>query len=108
MEYYQPVTMRLSASNAKTLEVLSRVVKTAGEVRKYMEDVMERGKRAEYVHLATRLPRGDGEGEETGGDKTDVDASAEKAEPVKVETVKETYEAPSWVTPFKGWGWNWA
>ncbi len=96
--------MRLSASNARTLEVLSRVVKAPGEVRKYMEDVMERGKRAEYVHLATRLPREDGEDAK---DKRDVDTAPEKTEPAKVETLKEKYEAPSWVTPFKGWGWSW-
>jgi hypothetical protein len=93
--------MRLSASHPRTLEVLSRVVKAPGEVRKYMEEVMERGVRAEYGHLATRLPREEGdEGNEN--EKGDTDEKVE----AKVEVLEERYEAPSWVLPFKGWGWN--
>ncbi|KAI9765694.1 MAG: hypothetical protein M1835_007338, partial [Candelina submexicana] len=57
LDYYQPVTMRLTAQTAKVLEPLARVVAGPSEVRKYMDDIMDNMTRAEYVHLAMRLPR---------------------------------------------------
>ncbi|QGA19394.1 hypothetical protein EYB26_007083 [Talaromyces marneffei] len=56
-EYYQPVTMRFYSSKPATLEPLSRIVKPAAEVRKYMEEVMERAERAPAGFLPFRLPR---------------------------------------------------
>jgi hypothetical protein len=56
-EYWQPVTFRIHASNPKILEPLSRVVKPADEVRKYMNEVMDRAERAPDGFLANRLPR---------------------------------------------------
>ncbi|EEQ32915.1 conserved hypothetical protein [Microsporum canis CBS 113480] len=56
-EYYQPVTLRLHANNPRTLEPLARVVKPPGEVRDYMNDVMDRIERADIEYLAFRLPR---------------------------------------------------
>ncbi|KAI9712156.1 MAG: hypothetical protein M1812_006994 [Candelaria pacifica] len=57
LDYYQPVTMRVTAQNAKVLEPLARVVVAPVEARKYMDDIMDNMTRAEYVHLAMRLPR---------------------------------------------------
>jgi hypothetical protein len=56
-EYWQPITFRIHASNPKILEPLSRVVKPADEVRKYMNEVMDRAERAPDGFLALRLPR---------------------------------------------------
>ncbi|KAF3483966.1 uncharacterized protein GIQ15_03290 [Arthroderma uncinatum] len=56
-EYYQPVTLRLHANNPRTLEPLGRVVKSPGEVRDYMNNVMDRIERADIEYLALRLPR---------------------------------------------------
>ncbi|KAI9791547.1 MAG: hypothetical protein M1833_001503 [Piccolia ochrophora] len=57
LDYYQPINMRISAANARTLEPFARVVEKSDEVRKYMNDVMDNMTRAEYVHVAMRLPR---------------------------------------------------
>ena len=59
LDYYQPLTIRLYAHTGRHLEHLARVVAPADEVRRYMDDVMRRMTRAEYVLLAMRLPRGD-------------------------------------------------
>ncbi|KAK1142815.1 hypothetical protein N8T08_007249 [Aspergillus melleus] len=56
-EYYQPVTFRIHSTNPKVLEPLNRVVKPADEVRKYMNEVMDRAERAPDGFLAYRLPR---------------------------------------------------
>lgn len=57
LDYYQPVTMRLTANTAKILEPLAKVVADPAETKKYMDDIMDNVTRAEYVHLAMRLPR---------------------------------------------------
>ncbi len=57
LDYYQPVTMRLTAQTAKVLEPLAKVVAAPVEARRYMDDIMDNMTRAEYVHLAMRLPR---------------------------------------------------
>lgn len=56
-EYYQPVTFRIQSPNPKVLEPLARVVKPPEEVRKYMNDIMDRAERAPDGFLAMRLPR---------------------------------------------------
>jgi hypothetical protein len=76
-EYYQPVTMRLHANNPRTLEPLARVVKPPNEVRKYMNDIMDRMERAEICYLALRLPRDGAELGTYGG--TDGEGVAEEA-----------------------------
>ncbi|KAI9771766.1 MAG: hypothetical protein M1839_002731 [Geoglossum umbratile] len=57
LDYYQPVTTRLAAQTSKMLEPLVKVVADPAEARKYMDDIMDNMTRAEYVHLAMRLPR---------------------------------------------------
>ncbi|RDA86192.1 hypothetical protein CP532_3486 [Ophiocordyceps camponoti-leonardi (nom. inval.)] len=59
LDYYQPVTIRLSTASGRHLDNLARVVAHADEVRRYMDDVMDNMTRAEYVLLAMRLPRAD-------------------------------------------------
>lgn len=56
-DYYQPVTMRLAAHQPKTLEPLNRVVASQHEVRRHMDDIMDKMTRADNVYLAMRLPR---------------------------------------------------
>ncbi|KAJ5128729.1 hypothetical protein N7476_007349 [Penicillium atrosanguineum] len=58
-EYWQPVTFRIHASNPRVLEPLTRVVKPAEEVRKYMNEIMDRAERAPDGFPAFRLPRED-------------------------------------------------
>lgn len=56
-EYYQPITFRIYSANPKILEPLTRVVKPPEEVRKYMNEVMDRAERAPDGFLAYQLPR---------------------------------------------------
>ncbi|KAL4979697.1 hypothetical protein BDW66DRAFT_148040 [Aspergillus desertorum] len=56
-EYYEPVTFRIYSSNPKTLEPLARVVRPQEEVRKYMNEIMDRAERAPRGFLAFQLPR---------------------------------------------------
>ncbi|BCS24112.1 uncharacterized protein APUU_40556A [Aspergillus puulaauensis] len=56
-EYYQPITFRIYSANPKVLEPLARVVKPQDEVRKYMNEVMDRAERAPDGFLAYQLPR---------------------------------------------------
>lgn len=55
-EYWQPVTFRIHAANPRILEPLTRVVKPADEVRKYMNEIMDRAERAPDGFPAFRLP----------------------------------------------------
>ena len=56
-EFYQPVTVKFTASDANTLGILAKVVAPQEEVRKYMEDVMGRAQRTQERFLALRLPK---------------------------------------------------
>ncbi|KAL4869417.1 hypothetical protein BDV12DRAFT_167732 [Aspergillus spectabilis] len=56
-EYYQPITFRIYSTNPKVLEPLARVVKPQDEVRKYMNEIMDRAERAPDGFLAYQLPR---------------------------------------------------
>ncbi|KAE8160277.1 hypothetical protein BDV40DRAFT_271077 [Aspergillus tamarii] len=75
-EYYQPVTFRIHSPNAKVLEPLSRVVKPPDEVRKYMNEIMDRAERAPDGFLAFRLPH------EEAGDEHDVEDKKKSGTPV--------------------------
>jgi hypothetical protein len=57
LDYYQPVTIRLYAHQGRQLEALQKVVAPADEVREYMNTIMDKATRAEYVLLAMRLPK---------------------------------------------------
>ncbi|KAK0610188.1 hypothetical protein B0T17DRAFT_128520 [Bombardia bombarda] len=94
LDYYQPVTIRLFTSAGKHLENLARVVAPPEEVKQYMDDVMDRMTRAEYILLAMRLPRR--EKDEAGEEKekenqTNGVAAAKQAEAVEsVQTPTQT------------------
>ncbi|KAI4126265.1 MAG: hypothetical protein LQ347_005037 [Umbilicaria vellea] len=90
--YYQPVTIRLSTHNPRTLEPLARVVAPADDVRKRMNDIMDRMTPAESVYLAIRLPRG-----ESGKDLEEEDLS----ENLEQESVRPTYSPPNTLVPLK-------
>ncbi|KAK2596833.1 hypothetical protein N8I77_012724 [Diaporthe amygdali] len=66
LDYYQPVTIRISSAQPRTLDHFSKVVAPADEVKRYMEDVMDNMTRAEYVLLAMRLPKPEREAKEDG------------------------------------------
>ena len=57
LDYYHPVTIRLYTPIGRHLDHLSRVVAPEDEVRRYMNDIMDKMTRAEYILLAMRLPR---------------------------------------------------
>lgn len=61
VQYYEPVTIKLSCMHHKVLEPLAKVVESQDVVCKYMEEVMVKGTRAECVYLMTRLPKNGGE-----------------------------------------------
>jgi hypothetical protein len=63
LEYWEPVTVQITG-DAQMLMTLGRYVTSADEARAHMEEVMGRCTRAEDVHLALRLPRDKGGGEE--------------------------------------------
>ncbi|KAI9807857.1 MAG: hypothetical protein M1825_005163 [Sarcosagium campestre] len=77
LDYYQPVNMRISAAHAKILEPLARVVENQTEVKRYMNDIMDNLTRAEYVHVAMRLPRDEDEGQD---DEVEGEREAEEGE----------------------------
>ena len=88
-EYYQPVTVRLMADNAKLLEPLARVVAPQEEVRRQMSEVIQNLELAENAYLATRLPRAT-EDDAKGDDRKAV---------VAMDELKSQYEAPSSLLP---------
>ncbi|KAK4158711.1 hypothetical protein QBC43DRAFT_143498 [Cladorrhinum sp. PSN259] len=60
LDYYQPLTIRLFTPTGRHLDHLFRVVAPQEDVVRYMDDVMDKMTRAEYILLAMRLPRSDG------------------------------------------------
>ncbi|KAI4176032.1 MAG: hypothetical protein LQ343_001314 [Gyalolechia ehrenbergii] len=88
--YYQPVTMRLSASNPKCLEPLTRAVAPPEEVRKYMNGVFDKMSPAKPAFLMTRLPR-------TKGDE-DVDMKDAPSQQI-TPLVRTTYPPPNSLVP---------
>lgn len=92
VEYYQPVTIRISAASAKILDPLARVVAHPTEARKYMNEVMDRTTRAENARLAIRLPR-DPETINEGG--TDKEGSADREHGQNGRVGAAAYHTPS-------------
>jgi hypothetical protein len=64
LDYYQPITIRIHSTQERQLQSLQKVVAPREEVQRYMNDIMDKATRAEYVLLAMRLPR-DGDQKET-------------------------------------------
>lgn len=97
-EYWQPVTFRIHAANPRILEPLTRVVKPADEVRKFMNEVMDRAERAPDGFPAFRLPHEDAreafEAESTPA-STVVTGVSSRSRPLKVavKPVEEESEA---------------
>ncbi|KAA6410607.1 MAG: hypothetical protein FRX48_06029 [Lasallia pustulata] len=91
-DYYQPVTIRLSTHNPRTLEPLTRVVAPADDVRKRMDDIMDKMTPADNVYLAIRLPRSDGD---TDPQEEDLSETLER------ESVRPTYSPPNTLVPLK-------
>lgn len=94
--------MKICAANMRTLEPLARVVKSPGEVVKYMEETMKKKKSAGVSFLALRLPREkeglDGEvGGENGRFKVDVEEAVDDDE-----ELRDTYEGVTSVVPLGG------
>ncbi|KAK5157217.1 hypothetical protein LTR04_005462 [Oleoguttula sp. CCFEE 6159] len=94
LDYYEPITVRFSADDPRFLQPLTKAVLPQQVVREYMEDVMSKCTRAEYVHLAMRLPRDprdeltmdmDGDGVTDRG----VDGSGSREQSVSVGTPQE-------------------
>jgi hypothetical protein len=98
LDYYQPATIRLYTPTGRHLENLSRVVAPPEEVRRYMDDIMDKMTRAEYVLLAMRLPRGGTATKEDGAGPTDVkdakDAHTNGAPSSKLSEVQVINAAP--------------
>jgi len=57
VEYYEPVTMRIVASQHKVIETIARSAKSLPAVQGYMKEVMEKKTRAPHEFLVHRLPR---------------------------------------------------
>lgn len=70
LDYYQPMTIRISSPSGKHLEQIARVVAPQDEVKRYMDDIMDNMTRAEYILLAMRLPRPDKEDQAEGQSQT--------------------------------------
>ncbi|KAK4154246.1 hypothetical protein C8A00DRAFT_42980 [Chaetomidium leptoderma] len=69
LDYYQPLTVRLFTHAGRHLEHLARVVAPPDDVKRYMDDVMTKMTRAEYILLAMRLPRRDGSEDDQGNER---------------------------------------
>ena len=101
IDYYQPVTIRIRVGlsqlqnglhNAKVMEVLPRAVAPSEEVCKNMNDIMDKMKPAELVHLVTQLPR------------THEATPTMNDEPPKepaLDIPKRTYSPPHSLLPFR-------
>ena len=91
MSYYQPVTMRLSSLQPRTLEPLAKVVAPAEEVRRYMDSVFDKMSPVENTFLATRLPR-----------TIDEDSAATKEQPVLIDepVARACYPPPTSLIPW--------
>ena len=83
-EYYQPVTMRLIASNPKVLETIARAAKPLKAVQEWMDNVIKTKQKAERCFLPLRLPREsateDGILSETGGNAVTHTSQSNKEE----------------------------
>ena len=90
LSYYQPVTMRLSTLQPRTLEPLMKIVAPAEEVRRYMDSVFDKMSPAETSFLATRLPRPREE---------DPQATKERQVMIDETIAKNTYPAPNSLIP---------
>ncbi|PVH84070.1 hypothetical protein DL98DRAFT_512826 [Cadophora sp. DSE1049] len=86
LDYYQPITIRLYAHQPRQLDALQKIVAPPEEVRRYMDDIMDKATRAEYVLLAMRLPR-----------DTEQPAPVEKEEEAEKPDVMD-YQITSWAT----------
>lgn len=95
-EYWQPVTFRIHASSPRILEPLTRVVKPADEVRKYMNEIMDRAERAPDGFPAMRLPREEArdafESEGTPASATNAAASRSRPSRAAVKVAEEESE----------------
>ena len=120
-EYWQPVTFRIHSPSATILEPLARVVKPADEVRKYMNEIMDRAERAPDGFLAMRLPREEShepfESEGTpasnigtrsrlsrvqlADEESEVETSAFEFEEEDEDELKDFYDAPYGLPPLK-------
>ncbi|KAL6876494.1 hypothetical protein J3F83DRAFT_725999 [Trichoderma novae-zelandiae] len=89
LDYYQPVTIRISTQTGRILENLMRVVAPQDEVRRYMDDVMDNMTRAEYVLLAMHLPRASKDEKANGvSDEPKTNGSTPKVETNSEQTVE--------------------
>ncbi len=87
LDYYQPVTIRLYAHSGRHLDNLFKVVAHEVDVRRYMDDIMDRMTRAEYVLLAMRLPRGDSAQEESKAlEEKEIDGERDKEKLTRANT----------------------
>ena len=90
MSYYQPVTVRLSTPQIRTLEPFAKIVAPPEDVRHFMNDVFDKMSPAEPAHLAIRLPR------LKDGNAIDIDkATLNVDKPI----IKPFYEPPNTIVP---------
>jgi hypothetical protein len=95
LDYYQPVTVRFFSEDFKVISTLRHAVAPPDEVRRWMDDIMDKMTRAEYVYLAMRLPRtapGDSEEEDGWGGVSAVEngvAASERGDAVDGEKNKK-------------------
>lgn len=92
LDYYQPVTIHFSTPHARILEPLARVVAPIDEVRRYMDDIMDKMTRARHVHLALQLPRASDD--LVGNNEAELEQNG-------VDDLKAVYTAPSALVPLK-------
>ncbi|MCJ1243809.1 hypothetical protein MMC30_001006, partial [Trapelia coarctata] len=92
VDYYEPVTLRLSTNVPRTLESLARAVAPPEEVRKYMSDIMTRMTLSEEVYLATQLPRAQ---EDTAMGNNEMLSAMEQ------EIIKPIYSPPDSLLPLQ-------
>ena len=95
--YYQPVTIRLrigghQSHNQRVFDVLPKAVAPPEEVRKHMNEIMDKMKPAELVHLVTQLPR------THEGTVTNVQ---EASKGPTHETLRRTYSPPNSLLPLR-------
>ncbi|MCJ1312750.1 hypothetical protein MMC25_006426 [Agyrium rufum] len=93
LEEYRPISVRLTATDARILEKVGKVIAPREEAIKHMNEIMDRTSRAQIQYLPMRLPR------------TNETPTNEETKPTvkgeEVATPKPMYPPPSYLRPLE-------
>ena len=86
--FYEPVTVRFASEDPRILAPFARAVEHPDQVRRYMNDIMDKVPRAEQAFLALRLPK-NGDADESVDEYSREDSIARSMTPVGQPAVRK-------------------